>query len=451
MLFFLLFRTFLASYVFYTKVLNLFLLLAVVKSSMHFYAKWNPVKMDEIECDRYVEQMAEYQEALKMKQSKRVKKSKKPKSLPTIGGYFASNKTAYKFQDFEEMAPEHFNRDIIEQFVNSPAKLPRVTQFRSDAKHHKYYLANEAKLPQSFRTWLQRARLALAEYLGEPTTVPENIEQYFEAANFPLTLHAAESDEIIGGDDRPETVSIAVKDTAVRLGGHYLTHHYFRCLDVYSEKLTTMNLQEYVAAHIHLPEKDVTGSQFNALMCNVVDCSTSFYLQVRFPFRLLFVVSAFQSFFCCLQIWCTAEQAHDFVRPALLQRFGDAKVFLRYLWQSPAELLHGFVVAVGEDVSLDSCRDLQVMVVTPPSSGGPTDSLNVSVPLDFIQGCTQPEAMVADFMCGSGSAAVAAAYCGRHSVSVDINATQVVRRGTLMVCFDSKLGMLTHRCTHDLF
>ena len=125
-----------------------------------------------------------------------------------------------------------------------------------------------------------------------------------------------------------------------------------------------------------------------------------------------------------MQIWCTAAQSHEFVRPALLATFGEDKMLSRYLWRTSGEFLHGFVVAGGDNASPGSLGLPQLAIAASGPSG---DSLNISVPLDFILACTQPEDWVADFMCGSGTAAVAAAFCGRNSFSVDISAQKVMR------------------------
>ena len=52
-----------------------------------------------------------------------------------------------------------------------------------------------------------------------------------------------------------------------------------------------------------------------------------------------------------MQIWCTASQSHEFVRPALLATFGEDKMLSRYLWRTSGEFLHGFVVAGGDNAS----------------------------------------------------------------------------------------------------
>ena len=45
--------------------------------------------------------------------------------------------------------------------------------------------------------------------------------------------------------------------------------------------------------------------------------------------------------------------------------------------------------------------------------------MNALLPKQFFKMFSQPDSLVADFMCGSGSAVVAAACCGRNCLVVD--------------------------------
>lgn len=115
----------------------------------------------------------------------------------------------------------------------------------------------------------------------------------------------------------------------------------------------------------------------------------------------------------------------------LQKRFGDAAVHDVTCWQagdSPSisrPNLHGFVLSLGHVGT--SIRCLPPTVVVPPLSQdvreqlGCESALNVLLPLLFVRAYTEPGDVVADFMCGSGSCALAAACTGRHSVSVDFD------------------------------
>lgn len=52
--------------------------------------------------------------------------------------------------------------------------------------------------------------------------------------------------------------------------------------------------------------------------------------------------------------------------------------------------------------------------------------MNGIVPLDFITQHTRPGDYIADFMCGSGSAALAAAISCRSSISIDLAEPMVI-------------------------
>ena len=95
-------------------------------------------------------------------------------------------------------------------------------------------------------------------------------------------------------------------------------------------------------------------------------------------------------------------------------------------------VLYGLLVSLGSTNSIAN-NPLPPVIVAPPLSPqqikkqfGAQKALNVQFPLSFIKHCSSSTSdVVADFMCGSGSCAVAAAFCGRSSVSVDINPKMV--------------------------
>ena len=91
-------------------------------------------------------------------------------------------------------------------------------------------------------------------------------------------------------------------------------------------------------------------------------------------------------------------------------------------------MLHGFVVSLG---LVDTTNTPFSCVVAPPlapklkAAFQCQSALNVLLPLSFILAFSSPSEWVADLMCGSGSCAVAAAFTGRNSVSIDISPTMV--------------------------
>lgn len=93
--------------------------------------------------------------------------------------------------------------------------------------------------------------------------------------------------------------------------------------------------------------------------------------------------------------------------------------------------LQGLLISMGS-VNTIAKRRLPGVIVAPPTSPQVQNefncphTMNVLLPLMFIKYCSvSNKDIVADFMCGSGSCAVAAAYYGRHSISVDIDASMV--------------------------
>ena len=122
----------------------------------------------------------------------------------------------------------------------------------------------------------------------------------------------------------------------------------------------------------------------------------------------------------------------------LRKRFGEDAVHHLICWQTgdssgvaprASPNLHGFVLSLGQEGN-PGLR-LDPTVVVPPVTQesrvalGCESALNPLLPMMFLAAYSEPGDVVADFMCGSGSCALAAAYSGRHSVSVDFDSAMV--------------------------
>ena len=94
--------------------------------------------------------------------------------------------------------------------------------------------------------------------------------------------------------------------------------------------------------------------------------------------------------------------------------------------------LKGLLVSLGSRDTIASYRFPGVLIAPASSTQVKNQyscqhALNVQFPLTFIKYFSRSSSdVVADFMCGSGSCAVAAAYFGRSSISVDIESTMVL-------------------------
>ena len=109
------------------------------------------------------------------------------------------------------------------------------------------------------------------------------------------------------------------------------------------------------------------------------------------------------------------------------------KPFLQ-VTSTPADVLIGFVVYIklpsepADGVFAPSYLDSRVLVAPlgpDQVKGCSTATSNAVVPLDFLLKYTQMEDRVLDLWCGSGGAAIAAAFSARHSISIGENETEV--------------------------
>ena len=277
-----------------------------------------------------------------------------------------------------------------------------------------------AKLPQVVQMWIQQGRNYMISHIGaklrEEVQTPEDTEQI-------ITIPT--SKEGIG----PMRFLFVIDDLCEEQGG---------LSDVPPDD------RKYTAAYIHLPmgtqeEKLLTTDQIYLVVAHIVEQCTSPTL--------------------ALQLWCNREQ-HSVCRTILEELF---TVVEPNFWMKPSkiysvgeknkhgngyladDLLWGFIavgpkqkeagatgfVGGGYRPSVVFAPRVQAFSQLPGANNEEDkvyckSELNAYLPQQFFEMYSREDDMVADFMCGSGSAAVAAASLGRSCLVVD--------SGLYMVC-----------------
>ena len=202
--------------------------------------------------------------------------------------------------------------------------------------------------------------------------------------------------------------------------------------------------REYEAAHLQLPMGGKVGGKADKLLG--ID-------QIRMVINTITTMCSASSL--VLQLWCHSDQ-HTECKIILMESFDTVEM---NFWQKPLashhpskkatgflpdDLLYGFIASKRFDFT---CPPIYVKMCPRPSvvfapavkklSVARIDDqrvtcsteMNPMVPKQFYDKYSRQDALVADFMCGSGSAAVAAASLGRSCLVVDLDKS--------MVCFVS--------------
>ena len=192
----------------------------------------------------------------------------------------------------------------------------------------------------------------------------------------------------------------------------------------------------YVAAHLQLPE-NMDAFQTSRIVSSVIKNGDRFRLVVK--------------------VWCTEAQSEPVIRAMRTSDFERHEIQPHYLWESqsvgsshnsndimsfkPTDVKIGFVGYFTDLNNFDGfvrttnihrssivyaprIPQSQLSRVQPSGKTCPTE-MNVAVPKDFILQHTMEGDWVADVLCGSGSAAVAAVTTGRNCLVVDLDPDMV--------------------------
>ena len=190
----------------------------------------------------------------------------------------------------------------------------------------------------------------------------------------------------------------------------------------------------YEAAHVQLPlqkDKLMDGEQIEMLVASIASGTKSPTL--------------------VLQLWCPNEQESTCLE-AMEKQFDEVRK--TYWWSTKAkrakdanvleDIRIGFIGFKADSAPIDIATNWRgghsSVTLAPPvprkkrSKGLATENkpppvcnteMNTLIPMKFFANYSREGSMVADFMCGSGSAAVAAAALGRHCLVMDISQSMV--------------------------
>ena len=202
---------------------------------------------------------------------------------------------------------------------------------------------------------------------------------------------------------------------------------------------------EYNAAHLQLPLA-LSDYDIKEIVSNVISGGDEDRLVVK--------------------VWCNTPEEEEVVRKAMLSNTSCKNIQRHYWWisQPPSAPIPRYSAAndvlcaiVGHFSTLpqptfvtnaksETGRDHRSSVVYAPQiphlklSRDPStgksceEEMNLAVPLDFIKQHTNESDWVADFLCGSGSAAVAAIVSGRNCLVVDILPEMVTSLPHVLSC-----------------
>ena len=97
-----------------------------------------------------------------------------------------------------------------------------------------------------------------------------------------------------------------------------------------------------------------------------------------------------------------------------------------------SDVLYGFRVFMRRESEFAKNRLNAIMLFPEIASEVTASAMNVMLPLQFMSCYTAPGDVVLDLMCGSGAVAVAAAYAGRSTISID-KRYEAVRRSPFVL------------------